>query len=192
MKDEGFNERPNGFAVLYMREPKMSKTYRCRVKKDVRVVSRASDEVEYKVSLLDILNPEEMEEQYRKALQSMGAKETADGFRAEKDHAPIDDLLLSEGQVDFEVVRDDERFFCVKFVRYAINRTGHADITYFGQNYLKSAGRRIVIAEQPRREIGRRAARLLIDRIEGIGTGTVREEVLPVRITTIGGESRRP
>jgi len=52
--------------------------------------------------------------------------------------------------------------------------------------------RRIVIAEQPRWEIGRRAARLLIDRIEGIGTGKVREEILPVRITTIEGESHRP
>ena len=75
------------------------------------------------------------------------AKEIGDGFRAENNHAPIDDLLLSKGDLDFEVVRDDEQFFCVKFIRYADNRTGHADITNFGRNYLKPAGRRIMIAE---------------------------------------------
>jgi len=52
--------------------------------------------------------------------------------------------------------------------------------------------RRIVVAEQPRWEIGRRAARLLIDRIEGIGEGEVREEVLPVHITMAGEGFRRP
>jgi DNA-binding LacI/PurR family transcriptional regulator len=46
--------------------------------------------------------------------------------------------------------------------------------------------RPIVIAEQPRREIGRRAARLLIDRIEGTYTDEAREEVLPVRIARTG------
>lgn len=49
--------------------------------------------------------------------------------------------------------------------------------------------RPIVIAEQPRREIGRRAARLLIDRIEGATTCGIREEVLPVRITRTGESS---
>ena len=57
----------------------MSKTYRCRVKKDIREIVRKSDEIEYKVSLLDILDPDEMTEEYKKALKSLGAKESPDG-----------------------------------------------------------------------------------------------------------------
>ena len=57
----------------------MSKTYRCRVQRDVRVVSRVADEVKYKVNLLDILDPEEMEAEYRQALRAMGAREEEGG-----------------------------------------------------------------------------------------------------------------
>ncbi len=57
----------------------MSKTYRCRVKKDIREVHSVEDEIEYKVSLLDILDQDEMEEEYRKALRSLGADEDSDG-----------------------------------------------------------------------------------------------------------------
>jgi len=57
----------------------VSKTYRCRVRKDVSVVSKAADEVRYKVGLLDILDPDEMREHYRKSLQALGAQEGKDG-----------------------------------------------------------------------------------------------------------------
>jgi LacI family transcriptional regulator len=50
-------------------------------------------------------------------------------------------------------------------------------------------GRPVVIAEQPRREIGRVAARMLIDRIEGTWDGGARESVLPLRIRRIGPDS---
>jgi DNA-binding LacI/PurR family transcriptional regulator len=48
--------------------------------------------------------------------------------------------------------------------------------------------RPIVVAKQPRREIGRRAARLLIERIEETAGDAPREEVLPVRITRTGAD----
>ena len=57
----------------------MSKTYRCRVKKDIQEVHRVQDELEYKLGLLDILPPEEMEKDFRKALEDMGAREEEDG-----------------------------------------------------------------------------------------------------------------
>jgi hypothetical protein len=57
----------------------MSKTYRCRVKKDIRETHRTADTIELKISLLDILDPKEMEGMYRKALKDTGAKENADG-----------------------------------------------------------------------------------------------------------------
>jgi len=51
--------------------------------------------------------------------------------------------------------------------------------------------RPIVVARQPRREIGRRAARLLIERIEGTGSSVIREEVLPVHIIWTGSGRNR-
>lgn len=57
----------------------MSKTYRCRVRKDIKEVIRRSDEIEYKVSLLDILDPDDMSEEYKKALEAVGAREDPDG-----------------------------------------------------------------------------------------------------------------
>ncbi len=50
-------------------------------------------------------------------------------------------------------------------------------------------GRPVIIAEQPRHEIGRLAARMLIDRIEGSWDGEPRESALPLRIRRIGPNS---
>jgi LacI family transcriptional regulator, galactose operon repressor len=50
-------------------------------------------------------------------------------------------------------------------------------------------GRAVVIAEQPREEIGRRAVDLLIDRIEKKYRGKPREVVLPIAVRTFGPES---
>ena len=50
-------------------------------------------------------------------------------------------------------------------------------------------GRPIVVAEQPREEIGRQAARMLIERLEGKARGKAREVVLPVTVRTFGAET---
>lgn len=58
----------------------MSKTYRCRVKKELREVHRARDQVHYRgLGLLDVLDPQDMEDVYRQALKDMGASEKSDG-----------------------------------------------------------------------------------------------------------------
>ncbi len=62
----------------------MSRTYRCKVKKDLKEVHKTADEIRYRISLLDkkhlgILKPDEMEEIYRAALKEMGASEESDG-----------------------------------------------------------------------------------------------------------------
>lgn len=57
----------------------MSKTYRCRVKQDIRETHRCADTIELKISLLDILDPDEMDGIYRKALKDAGAKERPEG-----------------------------------------------------------------------------------------------------------------
>lgn len=50
-------------------------------------------------------------------------------------------------------------------------------------------GRPIVVAEQPREEIGRQAARMLIGRLENEARGKAREVVLPVKVRTFGPET---
>jgi len=57
----------------------MSKTYKCRVKKDITETHRVSDEIEYKIRLLDILDKEDMAEEYEKVLKDMGGKKKKDG-----------------------------------------------------------------------------------------------------------------
>jgi DNA-binding LacI/PurR family transcriptional regulator len=47
----------------------------------------------------------------------------------------------------------------------------------------------VIIAEQPRHQIGRLAARMLIERVEGICDGLPREVVLPVRIRKLGPDT---
>jgi LacI family transcriptional regulator len=49
--------------------------------------------------------------------------------------------------------------------------------------------RQVLIAEQPREEIGRRAVDLLVQRIDEIPTGGPREVVLPVQVRRFGPES---
>ena len=69
------------------------------------------------------------------------------------------------------------------------------DIAVGGFDGVPFAGlmnRPIVVAQQPRREIGRRAARLLIERIEGTGSSVITEEVLPVHIIWTGTGRHRP
>ncbi len=50
-------------------------------------------------------------------------------------------------------------------------------------------GRPVVVAEQPREEIGRQAARMLIERVEKKARGKAREMVLPVKVRTFGPET---
>lgn len=57
----------------------MSKTYRCRVKKDIRETLSSEDSVGYAIGLLDTLDPAEMAAEFRKALIAAGAAERGDG-----------------------------------------------------------------------------------------------------------------
>jgi LacI family transcriptional regulator len=71
--------------------------------------------------------------------------------------------------------------------------TAHVAVAAFdGVPFAGILGRPVVIAEQPRHEIGRQAARMLIDRIEGGWKGQPREIVLPVSIRVPGPESSYP
>lgn len=56
----------------------MSKTYKCRIKKDIVESHRVSDEIEYNLGLLDILPPEEMEDIYKEAVKNSGGVEKED------------------------------------------------------------------------------------------------------------------
>ncbi len=58
-----------------------------------------------------------------------------------------------------------------------------------GLPFAELLARRVVIAKQPCEEIGRRAAQLLIDRIEKSFTGKPRELVLPITVRASGPES---
>jgi len=69
----------------------------------------------------------------------------------------------------------------------------HVAVAAFdGVPFAGILGRPVVIAEQPRHEIGRQATHMLIDRIEGRWEGQPREIVLPVHIRVPGPESPHP
>ncbi len=68
--------------------------------------------------------------------------------------------------------------------------TAHVAVAAFdGVPFAGLLGRPVVIAEQPRREIGRLATRMLIDRIEGRWDGQPREVTLPVHVRVLGPDS---
>ncbi len=138
--------------------------------------------------------------------------ERMEGFRAgiADAHLPVIEDLIETGPYSIEAGRlAAEKFMKSKTAPDAIvaanNRillgvievlmeigrpAAHVAVAGFdGIPFAGLLGRPVVIAQQPRREIGRVATRMLIDRVEGSWRGGPRESVLPVHIETLGPES---
>ena len=86
----------------------MSKTYRCRVKKDIRETLSSEDSVGYAIGLLDTLDPGEMAAEFRKALIAAGATETGDGRLALEVEGASVTVNADGGTATARIARKDE------------------------------------------------------------------------------------
>jgi LacI family transcriptional regulator len=115
---------------------------------------------------------------FLKALTSSGPFAVETGLRAARKFMratrPPDAIVAANNRVLLGVLR-------------ALQEAGHdarqvAVAGFDGVPFAGLLGRPIVVAEQPRREIGRRAAELLVGRVEGSVSGKPREIMLQTTI----------
>jgi LacI family transcriptional regulator len=100
-------------------------------------------------------------------------------------------FMQSEAMPDAVVAANNHILLGVLEVLVKIGkRAAHVPVAAFdGVPFAGLLGRPVVIAEQPRREIGRLATRMLIDRIEGRWDAQPREVILPIHVRVVGPDS---
>lgn len=95
----------------------MSKTYRCRVKRDLTDIIREKDRIVYRLRLLPVADKEKMKQWFRQALIDDGANENEDGtlemdmdgVRVEIDVENDEVKIVSETEDDLHIQIDEDR-----------------------------------------------------------------------------------
>lgn len=94
----------------------MSKTYTCRVKRDLSELIREKDRVVYRLRLLPVGDREKMKDWFRQALTEDGAKGDQrklhfeiDGVQVEVDLEEDQIRIVSESTQDLHIEKDEER-----------------------------------------------------------------------------------
>jgi LacI family transcriptional regulator len=98
-----------------------------------------------------------------------------------RERRPPDGIVAANNRILLGVVQELQK------IGRAARRVSVA--AFDGLPFAGLLGRPVIIAEQPREEIGRRAVELLVERIEDRYRGKPREVVLPVNVKTFGPES---